>query len=145
MIYTAVITSYSIHYTKLYDDVIIPEEKKKLVEEGNAEVEEVIANYNLGLLTFNERYNQIIDIWTHVNTRLTNILIKKLKTDNDGFNSIYMMLDSGARGSKEQIKQLSGMRGLMNKPQKSGSAPAVIENPILSNFKEGLSVRNNFV
>jgi len=127
------------------DDVIIPEEKKKLVEEGNAEVEEVIANYNLGLLTFNERYNQIIDIWTHVNTRLTNILIKKLKTDNDGFNSIYMMLDSGARGSKEQIKQLSGMRGLMNKPQKSGSAPAVIENPILSNFKEGLSVLEYFI
>ncbi len=127
------------------DDVIIPEEKKKLVDEGNAEVEEVIANYNMGLLTFNERYNQIIDIWTHVNTQLTNILIRQLETDNDGFNSIYMMLDSGARGSKEQIKQLSGMRGLMNKPQKSGSAPAVIENPILANFKEGLSVLEYFI
>ncbi|MBN2663683.1 MAG: DNA-directed RNA polymerase subunit beta' [Bacteroidales bacterium] len=127
------------------DDVIIPDEKKKLVDEGNAEVEDVIANYNLGLLTFNERYNQIIDIWTHVNTRLTNILIKNLQEDNHGFNSIYMMLDSGARGSKEQIKQLSGMRGLMNKPQKSGSAPAVIENPILANFKEGLSVLEYFI
>ncbi|MBN2891219.1 MAG: DNA-directed RNA polymerase subunit beta' [Bacteroidales bacterium] len=127
------------------DDVIIPDEKKKLVEKGNAEVEDVIANYNMGILTFNERYNQIIDIWTHVNTRLTNVLMKQLKEDNQGFNSIYMMLDSGARGSKEQIKQLSGMRGLMNKPQKSGSAPAVIENPILANFKEGLSVLEYFI
>jgi len=127
------------------DDVIVPEEKKKLIDQGNAEVEEVISNYNMGILTFNERYNQIIDIWTHVNTRLTNILIKQLQEDNDGFNSIYMMLDSGARGSKEQIKQLSGMRGLMNKPQKSGSAPAVIENPILANFKEGLSVLEYFI
>ncbi len=127
------------------DDVIIPEEKKHLVEEGNQEVDEVISNYNMGLLTYNERYNQIIDIWTHVNTQLTNILIKKLKEDNSGFNSIFMMLDSGARGSKEQIKQLSGMRGLMNKPQKSGSAPAVIENPILANFKEGLSVLEYFI
>ncbi len=127
------------------DDVIIPAEKKTLVEEGQKEVEDVIANYNMGLITYNERYNQIIDIWTHVNTKLTNILIKQLEEDNDGFNSIYMMLDSGARGSKEQIKQLSGMRGLMNKPQKSGSAPAVIENPILANFKEGLSVLEYFI
>jgi len=127
------------------DDVIIPAEKKSLIDNGMQEVEEVIANYNMGLITYNERYNQIIDIWTHVNTKLTNILIKQLKEDNDGFNSIYMMLDSGARGSKEQIKQLSGMRGLMNKPQKSGSAPAVIENPILANFKEGLSVLEYFI
>lgn len=126
-------------------DVIIPEEKKQYIDEGQQEVDLVIENYNLGLLTFNERYNQIIDIWTHVNTRLTNILIKKLQSDKQGFNSIYMMLDSGARGSKEQIKQLSGMRGLMNKPQKSGAAPAVIENPILSNFKEGLSVLEYFI
>jgi DNA-directed RNA polymerase subunit beta' len=127
------------------DDVIIPKEKKELVEQGMREVDEVIANYNMGLITYNERYNQIIDIWTHVNTKLTNILIKQLQEDNDGFNSIFMMLDSGARGSKEQIKQLSGMRGLMNKPQKSGSAPAVIENPILANFKEGLSVLEYFI
>ncbi len=127
------------------NDVIIPKEKEELVKKGNQEVEEVINNYNLGILTFNERYNQIIDIWTHVNTRLTNVLMKQLKEDNQGFNSIYMMLDSGARGSKEQIKQLSGMRGLMNKPQKSGSAPAVIENPIIANFKEGLSVLEYFI
>jgi len=127
------------------DDVIIPKEKKILVDKGHEEVEEVINNYNMGILTYNERYNQIIDIWTHVNTKLTNILMKQLKEDKLGFNSIYMMLDSGARGSKEQIKQLSGMRGLMNKPQKSGSAPAVIENPILANFKEGLSVLEYFI
>ena len=127
------------------DDVIIPKEKKELVAKGHAEVEEVINNYNMGILTFNERYNQIVDIWTHVNTRLTNVLMTQLKTDNDGFNSIFMMLDSGARGSKEQIKQLSGMRGLMNKPQRSGGAPSVIENPILANFKEGLSVLEYFI
>lgn len=127
-------------------DVIIPQEKKKLIEEGQKEVDLIIENYNMGLLTYNERYNQIIDIWTHVNARLTNILTDKiLKHDKQGFNSIYMMLDSGARGSKEQIKQLAGMRGLMNKPQKSGAAPAVIENPILSNFKEGLSVLEYFI
>ena len=127
------------------DDVIIPKEKKQLIEEGMREVEEVLANYNMGLITYNERYNQIIDIWTYVNTKLTNILIKQLAEDNDGFNSMFMMLDSGARGSKEQIKQLSGMRGLMNKPQKSGTAQAVIENPILANFKEGLSVLEYFI
>jgi len=127
------------------DDVIIPEEKKQLIEEGNKKVEQIWQNHKMGLITETERYNQVIDVWTHVNRRLTQILIEKLKNDKDGFNSIYMMLDSGARGSKEQIKQLAGMRGLMNKPQKSGTAAAVIENPILSNFKEGLSVLEYFI
>ncbi len=127
------------------DEVIIPEEKQKLVEDGHKQVEEIWEMYNMGYITNNERYNKIIDIWTTVNNRLTEILTKRLAEDNDGFNSIYMMLDSGARGSKEQIKQLAGMRGLMNKPQKSGAAPAVIENPILSNFKEGLSVLEYFI
>ncbi len=127
------------------DDIIIPKEKVELIKEGNLEVDEVISTYNMGLITFNERYNQIIDIWTHVNSRLTDILLKQLSEDLGGFNSVYMMLDSGARGSKEQIKQLSGMRGLMNKPQRSGAAPAVIENPILANFKEGLSVLEYFI
>ena len=127
------------------DEVIIPEEKKKLVEEGHKQVEDIWAQYNMGVITNNERYNKIIDVWTNVNAKLTDILMKRLSEDNDGFNSIYMMLDSGARGSKEQIKQLSGMRGLMNKPQKSGGAPAVIENPILANFKEGLSVLEYFI
>src|SRR5512133_1725761 len=100
----------------------------------------------MGFITNNERYNQIIDIWTHVNARLTQILMKQLSTDKQGFNSVYMMLDSGARGSKEQIRQLSGMRGLMAKPQKSGSTGSeIIENPILSNFKEGLSVLEYFI
>ncbi len=127
------------------DDIIIPPEKAELIKEGNIEVDEVISTYNMGLITFNERYNQIIDIWTHINSRLTGILLKQLSEDLGGFNSVYMMLDSGARGSKEQIKQLSGMRGLMNKPQRSGAAPAVIENPILANFKEGLSVLEYFI
>ncbi len=127
------------------DEVIIPKEKQKLVEDGHKQVEEIWEMYNMGYITNNERYNKIIDIWTTVNNRLTEILTKRLAEDNDGFNSIYMMLDSGARGSKEQIKQLAGMRGLMNKPQKSGAAPAVIENPILSNFKEGLSVLEYFI
>ncbi len=127
------------------DDIIIPKEKIELIQEGNKEVEEVIATYNMGLITFNERYNQIIDIWTHINSRLTGILLTQLSEDMGGFNSVYMMLDSGARGSKEQIKQLSGMRGLMNKPRRSGSVPAVIENPILANFKEGLSVLEYFI
>ncbi len=127
------------------DEVIIPPEKKKLVEDGHKEVEEIWAQYNQGFITNNERYNKIIDVWTNVNVKLTDILMKRLSEDKDGFNSIYMMLDSGARGSKEQIKQLAGMRGLMNKPQKSGAAPAVIENPILSNFKEGLSVLEYFI
>ncbi len=127
------------------DDVIIPEEKQKFIEEGNKKVEQIWANYELGIITDTERYNQVIDVWSHVNTKLTQVLIERLKNDKGGFNSIYMMLDSGARGSKEQIKQLAGMRGLMNKPQKSGTAPAVIENPILSNFKEGLSVLEYFI
>jgi len=128
------------------DDVIIPKEKDELVADGYKQVEEVLSNYNMGFITNNERYNQIIDIWTHINARLTQTLMKKLSTDNQGFNSVYMMLDSGARGSKEQIRQLSGMRGLMAKPQKSGnSGSEIIENPILSNFKEGLSVLEYFI
>ncbi|MGM0406470.1 MAG: DNA-directed RNA polymerase subunit beta' [Bacteroidota bacterium] len=128
------------------DDVIIPPEKEILVKDGYDQVEEVLNNYNMGFITNNERYNQIIDIWTHINAKLTQTLMKKLTTDNQGFNSVYMMLDSGARGSKEQIRQLSGMRGLMAKPQKSGtSGSEIIENPILSNFKEGLSVLEYFI
>ncbi len=127
-------------------DVIIPEEKEKLIASAHEQVDEVMANYNLGLITNNERYNQIIDIWTHTNTKLTNILMKTLSSDKQGFNSIYMMIDSGARGSKEQIRQLSGMRGLMAKPQKSGAEGGqIIENPIIANFKEGLSVLEYFI
>ncbi len=128
------------------DDIIIPKEKEALVIKAEKEVKEVMANYNMGLITNNERYNQIIDIWTHTNSRLTHTLMEQLKNDKQGFNSIYMMYDSGARGSKEQIRQLSGMRGLMAKPQKSGaSAQDIIENPILSNFKEGLSILEYFI
>ena len=128
------------------DDIMIPEEKVGMVDKANAEVDEVMNNYNMGFITNNERYNQIIDIWTHTNTRLTNTLMNNLKNDQQGFNSIYMMFDSGARGSKEQIRQLSGMRGLMAKPQKSGSTgQEIIENPILANFKEGLSVLEYFI
>ncbi|MCU4154437.1 DNA-directed RNA polymerase subunit beta' [Carboxylicivirga sp. A043] len=127
-------------------DVIIPAEKETLVQEGYDEAEEVMNNYNMGFITNNERYNQIIDIWTHVNARLTQTLMNQISTDNQGFNSVYMMLDSGARGSKEQIRQLSGMRGLMAKPQKAGAEGGqIIENPILSNFKEGLSVLEYFI
>jgi len=127
-------------------DVIIPAEKQILVDEGYAQVDEVKNNYNMGFITNNERYNQIIDIWTHTNAKLTQILMNQLSSDNQGFNSVYMMLDSGARGSKEQIRQLSGMRGLMAKPQKSGAEGGqIIENPILSNFKEGLSVLEYFI
>ncbi|MBN1112272.1 MAG: DNA-directed RNA polymerase subunit beta' [Bacteroidales bacterium] len=128
------------------NDVIIPDEKEAFVAEGYAQVEEVRNNYAMGFITNNERYNQIIDIWTHTNAKLTTTLMNTLINDNDGFNSVYMMLDSGARGSKEQIRQLSGMRGLMAKPQKSGSVGnEIIENPILSNFKEGLSVLEYFI
>jgi DNA-directed RNA polymerase subunit beta' len=128
------------------DDIIIPKEKEVLVTKAENEVKDVMMNYNMGLITNNERYNQIIDIWTHTNSRLTHTLMEQLKNDNQGFNSIYMMFDSGARGSKEQIRQLSGMRGLMAKPQKSGaSAQEIIENPILSNFKEGLSILEYFI
>ncbi len=128
------------------DDVIIPKEKDELVLKADTDVKEVMMNYNMGLITNNERYNQIIDIWTHTNAKLTQTLMDQLKSDRQGFNSIYMMFDSGARGSKEQIRQLSGMRGLMAKPQKSGaSAQEIIENPILSNFKEGLSILEYFI
>jgi len=127
-------------------DVIIPDDKETIVDDGYAEVEEVINNYNMGFITNNERYNQVIDIWTHANAKLTQSVMKTLSTDRQGFNSIYMMLDSGARGSKEQIRQLCGMRGLMAKPQKSGSTGSqIIENPILANFKEGLSVLEYFI
>ena len=127
-------------------DIIIPKEKEALVQKGYEEVEQVINNYNMGIITNNERYNQVIDIWTHVNSELSNILMKTISADDQGFNSVYMMLDSGARGSKEQIRQLSGMRGLMAKPQKAGAEGGqIIENPILSNFKEGLSVLEYFI
>src|SRR6056297_671886 len=127
-------------------DVIIPEDKEKIVGDGYQEVEEIINNYNMGFITNNERYNQVIDIWTHANSKLTHSVMKTISTDKQGFNSIYMMLDSGARGSKEQIRQLCGMRGLMAKPQKSGSTGSqIIENPILANFKEGLSVLEYFI
>ena len=127
-------------------DIIIPEQKEALVQKGYDEVEQVINNYNMGFITNNERYNQVIDIWTHVNSELSNILMKTISSDDQGFNAVYMMLDSGARGSKEQIRQLSGMRGLMAKPQKSGAEGGqIIENPILSNFKEGLSVLEYFI
>ncbi|MFT5972455.1 MAG: DNA-directed RNA polymerase subunit beta' [Cryomorphaceae bacterium] len=129
------------------NDVIIPPEKEVLVEKAVEEVKTVTDNYGMGLITNNERYNQIIDIWTHTNSKLTNILMDNLKKDKQGFNSIYMMFDSGARGSKEQIRQLSGMRGLMAKPQKSSATGGqdIIENPILSNFKEGLSILEYFI
>ncbi len=129
------------------DDVVIPPEKDKLVKTAQTEVDEVTGNYNLGLITNNERYNQTIDIWTHTNSKVTFTLMERIKTDRQGFNSIYMMMDSGARGSKEQIRQLSGMRGLMAKPQKSGGGGGqdIIENPILSNFKEGLSILEYFI
>ena len=127
-------------------DVIIPEQKATLVATGYSEVENIQQSYEMGLITNTERYNQIIDIWSTTNSRLTNIVTENIKSDRQGFNPIYMMLDSGARGSKEQIRQLCGMRGLMAKPQKSGSAGAeIIENPILANFKEGLSVLEYFI
>jgi DNA-directed RNA polymerase subunit beta' len=128
------------------NDVLIPKEKEPMIAAAQAQADEVRANFNMGFITNNERYNQIIDIWTHVNTRLTQTLMKQMTEDKQGFNSVYMMLDSGARGSKEQIRQLSGMRGLMAKPQKSGaSTQDIIENPILSNFKEGLSILEYFI
>ncbi|OLY92195.1 DNA-directed RNA polymerase subunit beta' [Cnuella takakiae] len=128
------------------NDLIIPEIKTELLDNAKAEVEEVWENYNMGLITNNERYNQIVDIWSRVDTRLTETLIRELATDKQGFNSVYMMLDSGARGSKQQIKQLAGIRGLMAKPRKSGSSGSeIIENPILSNFKGGLNVLDYFI
>ena len=128
------------------DAVIIPEEKAALVQKGYEMADDIAESYNMGLITNNERYNQVIDVWTKINNELTKAVTKTLTEDMDGFNPVYMMLDSGARGSKEQIRQLSGMRGLMAKPQKSGSEGGqVIENPILSNFKEGLSVLEYFI
>ncbi len=129
------------------DNVIIPEEKEDLIKEGYEQVEEIMFNYENGFITDNERYNQVIDVWSNINARLSYEVMKKLSTDDQGFNAVYMMLDSGARGSKEQISQLCGMRGLMAKPQKSGvsSTSEIIENPILSNFKEGLSILEYFI
>jgi len=129
------------------NDVMVPAEKEKLIEQAKIDVENVWSNYLMGLITENERYNQVIDIWTRVNSRITETLMKQLETDQGGFNSIYMMMHSGARGSREQIRQLGGMRGLMAKPQKNiaGGAGEIIENPILSNFKEGLDVLEYFI
>ncbi len=128
------------------NDLIIPDVKEELLENAKNEVEEVWESYNMGLITNNERYNQIVDIWSRVDTRITETLIKELSSDKQGFNSVYMMLDSGARGSKQQIKQLAGIRGLMAKPRKSGSTGSeIIENPILSNFKGGLNVLDYFI
>ncbi len=128
------------------NDLIIPDVKEELLENAKGEVDEVWDNYNMGLITNNERYNQIVDIWSRVDTRITETLIRELATDKQGFNSVYMMLDSGARGSKQQIKQLAGIRGLMAKPRKSGSTGSeIIENPILSNFKGGLNVLDYFI
>ncbi|MBK6380139.1 MAG: DNA-directed RNA polymerase subunit beta' [Chitinophagaceae bacterium] len=128
------------------NDLIIPEIKAMLVENAQGEVAEVWDNYNMGLITNNERYNQIIDIWSRVDTKVTETLIQELAANKQGFNSVYMMLDSGARGSKQQIKQLAGLRGLMAKPRKSGSSGSeIIENPILANFKDGLSVLEYFI
>ena len=127
-------------------DVIIPKEKEEYVAEGYAQVEEVLQNYAMGLIGDNDRYNQVIDIWTHVNSKLADTLMKQMKEDQQGFNSVYMMLDSGARGSKDPIRQWSGLRGLMAKPQKAGAEGGqIIENPILANFKEGLSVLEYFI
>jgi DNA-directed RNA polymerase subunit beta' len=128
------------------NDLIIPEIKQQMIENAQTEVDEVWENYNMGLITNNERYNQIIDIWSRVDTKVTETLIRELAADKQGFNSVYMMLDSGARGSKQQIKQLAGLRGLMAKPRKSGSSGSeIIENPILANFKDGLSVLEYFI
>ena len=128
------------------NDLIVPDKRGELLDNAKAEVEEVWENYNMGLITNNERYNQVIDIWGRVDTRITETLMHEMQTDKQGFNSVYMMLDSGARGSKTQVKQLVGIRGLMAKPRKSGSAGSeVIENPILSNFKSGLNVLDYFI
>ncbi len=126
-------------------DIIIPEEKEELIRKGNEEIERIASEYGMGFITDKERYNQVIDTWTHVNNDLSAILMKTMKEADQGFNAVYMMLDSGARGSAGQISQLSGMRGLMAKPQKAGAEPLTIENPILSNFKEGMSVLEYFI
>ncbi len=127
-------------------DIVVPAEKKAMIAKAVETVDEIKANYNMGLITDTERYNQVIDVWTNTNAGLTEMIMSRMKTDQGGFNSVYMMLDSGARGSKEQIRQLSGMRGLMAKPQKAGSVGAeIIENPIVANFKEGLSILEYFI
>ena len=127
-------------------DIMIPPEKHELIVKANVEVDSIITNYNMGLITNNERYNQVIDVWTSANATLTELAMKRISEDKQGFNSVFMMLDSGARGSKEQIRQLTGMRGLMAKPKKASSAGGeIIENPILSNFKEGLSILEYFI
>ncbi|MCK5441075.1 MAG: DNA-directed RNA polymerase subunit beta', partial [Maribacter sp.] len=127
-------------------DIIIPPEKHAMIDEANVQVDGIKANYNMGLITNNERYNQVIDVWTSTNAMLTELAMKRISEDQQGFNSVYMMLDSGARGSKEQIRQLTGMRGLMAKPKKSTAGGGeIIENPILSNFKEGLSILEYFI
>ena len=127
-------------------DIIIPPEKQSMINEANGQVEGIIGNYNMGLITNNERYNQVIDVWTSTNAMLTELAMKRISEDQQGFNSVFMMLDSGARGSKEQIRQLTGMRGLMAKPKKSNvGGGEIIENPILSNFKEGLSILEYFI
>ncbi|MBD3891878.1 DNA-directed RNA polymerase subunit beta' [Olleya marilimosa] len=127
-------------------DIIIPPEKQSMIDAANQKVDGVTGNYNMGLITNNERYNQVIDIWTSTNAELTELSMKRIREDQQGFNSVYMMLDSGARGSKEQIRQLTGMRGLMAKPKKStAGGGSIIENPILSNFKEGLSILEYFI
>ncbi|MCG8340578.1 MAG: DNA-directed RNA polymerase subunit beta' [Cytophagales bacterium] len=140
-------SSYKGGLTMALDDVKIPAAKDELVEQAKQEVDTVWSNYLMGLITDNERYNQVIDIWTRINTQITNSLMEQLEKDQQGFNSIYMMMHSGARGSREQVRQLGGMRGLMAKPQKSlqGSVGEIIENPILSNFKEGLDVLEYFI
>lgn len=127
-------------------DIQIPAEKFTIIDDAHNQVDEVVNNYNMGFITNNERYNQIIDIWTHTNSKVTKKVLDTLSNDRQGFNPVYMMLDSGARGSKEQIKQLSGMRGLMAKPQKAGdTTTSIIENPILSNFREGLTILEYFI
>ncbi|MDP5231411.1 MAG: DNA-directed RNA polymerase subunit beta', partial [Cellulophaga sp.] len=127
-------------------DIIIPPEKQSMIDDANGQVEGIMTNYNMGLITNNERYNQVIDVWTSTNAQLTELAMKRIREDQQGFNSVYMMLDSGARGSKEQIRQLTGMRGLMAKPKKSTAGGGeIIENPILSNFKEGLSILEYFI
>ena len=127
-------------------DIIIPKEKHEMISDANEQVDGIMMNYNMGLITNNERYNQVIDVWTSTNAMLTELAMKRIREDQQGFNSVYMMLDSGARGSKEQIRQLTGMRGLMAKPKKSTAGGGeIIENPILSNFKEGLSILEYFI
>jgi DNA-directed RNA polymerase subunit beta' len=128
-------------------DIVVPDEKDELIDEADDKVQEALDRYEMGFITDNERYNQVIDIWTATNNTVSDVLFNSLKEDKEGFNPIFMMADSGARGSKEQIRQLGGMRGLMAKPQKSlvGSGGEIIENPIISNFKDGLSVQEYFI